>query len=127
MHNKNKENKMKKLIAALLIVCALTNVSYAQMGGFKGPSVATNKIITVKQALTLRDDSKVVLKGRIINSLGNEKYTFSDGTAEVIIDIDDKDWAGRTVTPEDTIEIVGEVDKEMFKPTEIDVDSFTIF
>ena len=105
---------MKKLIAALLILFALTSVSYAQMtGGFKGPSNAT--ATTVKQALDLRDNSHVILKGHIVKSLGDEKYTFSDGTAEIIIEIDDEDWTGRTVTPESTIEISGEVDKEIFE------------
>lgn len=117
---------MKKIITALLVALTLTNISYAQMGGFQGPSGANTTPITVKQALSLRDDTKVVLRGHIVNTLGHEKYTFSDGTAEVIIDIDDEDWAGRTVTPEMTIEIFGEVDKEMFRPTEIDVDSFNI-
>lgn len=113
---------MKKLIVTLLILFALTSVSHAQ---FKGPSNATPT--TVAQALTMRDDSRVILKGHIVKSLGDEKYTFSDGTAEIIIEIDDKDWAGRTVTPENTIEISGEVDKEMLEPTKIDVDSFTVF
>ena len=111
---------MKKLIATLLVLFAMTSTSYAQMGGFKGPSNVTQT--TVAQALTMRDDSRVTLKGHIVNSLGDEKYTFSDGTAEIIVEIDDEYWLGRTVTPENTIEISGEVDKEMFKPTKIDVD-----
>ena len=116
---------MKKILAALLVSLTLTNVSYAQVGGFKGPSVNAAPI-TVKQALDSWDDTKVVLRGHIVNSLGHEKYTFTDGTAEVIIEIDDEDWAGRNVTAEDTIEIFGEVDKDMFRATEIDVDSFRV-
>ena len=99
------------------------NVSYGQ---FEGPSGVNNSVITVKQALDLRDNSRVALRGHIVNSLGDEKYTFSDGTAEVMIEIDDEDWRGRKVTPENTIEIFGELDKEMFEPTKIDVDSFNI-
>lgn len=117
---------MRKLIAILLISFSVANVSYAQVGGFKGPSGANTAPITVKQALDSWDDTKVVLRGHIVNALGHEKYTFTDGTTEVIIEIDDEDWAGRTITPEDTVEIYGEVDKDMFRATEIDVDTFKI-
>ncbi len=117
---------MKKLLLMLFSLC-FANVSQAQFGGgFEGPSGVAKNLMTVKQALNLRDNSRVALKGHIINSLGDEKYTFSDGTAEVMIEIDDEDWAGRKVTPDTTIEIYGELDKEMFEPTKIDVDSFTV-
>ena len=96
-----------------------------QAGGFEGPGVASSAI-TVKQALSMSDDSMVVLVGKIVNSLGDEKYTFRDNTGEVIIEIDDEDWHGVKVTPEDTIEIVGEVDKEFMEKTKIDVKSFTV-
>ena len=43
-----------------------------------------------------------------------------------MIEIDDEDWHGVTVTPENTIEIVGELDKELFDKTKIDVSSFKI-
>ena len=118
---------MKKTLLMLFASCIFANISYAQLGGgFEGPSGANNATVTVKQALSMRDESNVVLKGHIVNSLGDEKYTFSDGTAEIIIEIDDEDWAGRKITPENTIEIYGEVDKEMFEPTKIDVDSFNV-
>ena len=118
---------MKKIFLTMVAVCALASAAQAQFGGgFEGPSGVDKTPMTVKQALDLRDDAKVTLRGHIVNSLGDEKYTFSDGTAEVIIEIDDEDWAGRKVTPENTVEIFGEVDKEMFKPTEIDVDSFSV-
>ena len=114
---------MKKTVLALLVSCCFANASYAQ---FEGSAATNNSAITVKQALDLGDNAKVALKGRIVSSLGDEKYTFTDGTAEVIIEIDDEDWGGRKVTPENTVEIYGELDKEMFEPTKIDVDSFNI-
>ncbi len=118
---------MKKTLFVLSMLLLSAGPSYAQFnGGFEGPSAANTNAMTVKQAIELRDDSKVTLTGRIVKSLGDEKYTFTDGTAEVIIEIDDEDWAGRKVTPENTIEILGEVDKEAFKPTKIDVDSFNV-
>ena len=114
---------MKKFFLALVAIFAFAGVSNAQ---FNGPSAVANTPMTIKQALSLQDDSKVVLQGHIINSLGDEKYTFSDGTDQIVVEIDDEDWAGRKVTPENTVEIFGEVDKDTLKPTEIDVDSFTV-
>lgn len=87
-------------------------------GGFKGPGLS---VITVEQALKLGDDTAVVLEGQIEKSLGKENYVFKDATGSVTIEIDDDDWKGQTVTPQDTIIIKGEVEKDMFK-TEIDVD-----
>ena len=50
---------------------------------------------------------------------------FKDASGSVIVDIDDEDWRGMTVTPQDTVIINGEVDKDFFK-TKIDVDSISI-
>jgi uncharacterized protein (TIGR00156 family) len=55
--------------------------------------------------------------------LGDEKYTFTDQTGEIIIEIDSEDFNNVTVTSEELLEIVGEVDKEKKKPAEIDVKS----
>ena len=114
---------MKKFIFALCAMCCFAGVSNAQ---FKGPYVVDREPMRVKDVLNLKDDSKVILKGHILNSLGDEKYTFSDGTAEVIVEIDNEDWAGREITPDSVVEIFGEVDKDFSKPTKIDVDLFQI-
>ena len=111
---------MKKLalISALALILGLTGNSYAQ-GGYTGPTISK---ITVKEALELRDDSPVVLEGKITQGLGDEKYQFSDGTANIIIEIDNEDWRGLSVNENDVVEIRGEVDKEFMK-TKIDVNS----
>lgn len=123
---------MRTLFLSLLAMFMMLGSANAQLvgaaqptGGFEGPGVASSAT-TVKQALSMSDDSMVVLVGKIVNSLGDEKYTFRDSTGEVIIEIDDEDWHGVKVTPEDTIEIVGEVDKEFMEKTKIDVKSFTV-
>ncbi len=91
-------------------------------GGFKGPGIEAS---TVKQALTLSDDTPVVLVGQIERAVGNEKYIFKDETGSVTVDIDAEDWRGLTVTPQDTLVIEGEIDKDFFK-TEIDVDTVSL-
>ncbi len=55
-------------------------------------------------------------------SLGDEKYLFKDASGAITVEIDDDDWNGLNVTPQDLIEIRGEVDKDLFD-TKIDADS----
>lgn len=81
----------------------------------------TLEIITVKQAKELPDDTQLVLRGNIIQSLGDEKYTFQDGTDTITVEIDDEDWNGVIVQPSDTVLIWGVVDNGLFR-TEIDVN-----
>lgn len=86
-------------------------------GGFTGPGPA---ITTVEQAKSMRDDTKVTLRGNIIQHLGKDKYLFKDSSGTIHVDIDHDDWMGQTVGPEDTVEIYGEVDKD-WNSVEIDV------
>lgn len=115
---------MRKMFLTLLAVFAGVNVANAQVTG--GFGVEPTVVITVKEALSLNDDAKVVLQGNIVNNLGDEKYIFKDATGEVVVEIDDEDWMGRKVTAENVVIISGEVDKDHNEPTKIDVDTFTI-
>lgn len=119
--------KMKKILLTLFAMYASMNIANAQAtGGFEGPSASQLAATTVQEALDLNDEAKVVLQGNIVNSLGDEKYTFKDATGEIVIEIDDEDWHGVKVTPEKTVEIIGEVDKDANEPTKIDVDAVTV-
>lgn len=92
-----------------------------QKGGFVGPDAATT---TVEQAKGLRDDAWVVLEGNIVRKIGKELYEFRDSTGSVNVDIDDNNWNGVSVTPNDKIRIEGEVDKD-WNSVEIDVKKVT--
>lgn len=94
----------------------------AATGGFQGPTI---NAMTVKEVKKLRDDTPVVLVGKIERSLGAEKYLFTDATGSITVEIDNEDWFGITVTPEDTVVIYGEVDKG-FRKLEIDVDRIAL-
>ena len=118
---------MKKSLLILLVTFMTLASANAQLaGGFRGPRAPSMVTITVQEALSKRDDTIVVLEGKIVNALGDEKYLFRDNTGDVIIEIDDEDWHGVQVTPEDTLEIVGKVDKDFMEQTKIDVKSFTV-
>lgn len=110
---------MKKMIP-FTVLAFLLGLSFeaSAKSGYTGPSPSP---ITVAEAKKLKDDAPVVLMGKIEKSLGGEKYTFRDATDSVTVEIDDEDWAGIIVGPNDLVEIHGEVDKS-FSSFEIDVD-----
>ena len=119
---------MKNLltVSAFALVLGLSTSAMAQMGGgFQGPS-AISEASKVADVKNMKDDTAVVMVGKIEKSLGHEKYLFSDASGSITVEIDDDDWRGLTVTPQDTVQINGEVDKDMFAPAEVDVDSITI-
>lgn len=87
-------------------------------GGFVG---GDGEIVTVEQVKEMRDDVPVVLQGVIVERNGDEKYLFQDSTGSIVVEIDDENWGGLTVGPEEVIKVYGDVDRGIFS-TEIDVD-----
>ena len=97
-----------------------------QSGSFKGPGAVT-AVDTVAKALEASDESPVVLEGRILSAAKeHEEYVFQDSTGKIIIELDDDLFHGRTVTPENTIRIWGEVDTKLGRDSEVEVDRFEI-
>lgn len=90
----------------------------AQAGGFSGPGPSVS---TVEQAKGMRDDARVALRGNIVQHLGKDKYLFKDATGSIRVEIDHDKWGGLNVTPNDMVELHGEVDKD-WNSVEIDVD-----
>lgn len=117
---------MKKISLFALAGVLMAGASYANFqptaaktaGGFVD---GAENIVTVKQVMEMRDEVPVVVKGKILKRLGDDKYLFEDSTGTINVEIDKEDWRGITVGPEDMVKLVGEVDAGWFK-TEIDVD-----
>ncbi|MBQ7055649.1 MAG: YgiW/YdeI family stress tolerance OB fold protein [Alphaproteobacteria bacterium] len=124
---------MKKI--SMIALGTLFAVVGTAGAGFDGPDAAPVKhsnpkggfvnenevIVTVKQVNELRDDVPVIVKGKILQRIGDEKYLFEDSTGSITIEIDDDDWRGQTISPSDSVKVYGDVDRGIFK-TEIDVD-----
>ena len=81
--------------------------------------------VSVANAKEMKDNTPVRLKGNVIQSLGDEKYLFTDGNQTIIIEIDTEDWGGQDVSAKDTVIITGEIDKDLFG-TEIDVETIQL-
>ena len=109
---------MKKIIIASLAA------SIAMAGGFT--SKHQSETISVKEALKLNDDAKVVLEGKIKSHIKSDKYEFIDKNGDVIVvEIDNKKWGNVTANEDTLLRIRGEVDKD-FTKTEIDVGSVEV-
>lgn len=96
----------------------VANVPTGQKGGFVD---GTENIVTVRQVREMRDDVPVIVKGKIIQRMGDEKYLFEDSTGSITVEIDDETWRGQTITPADDVKLQGDVDAGIFK-TELDID-----
>ena len=110
---------MKKIIIAAI------SASIAMAGGFASKHQSEN-VISVKEALKLNDDAKVVIEGKIKSHIKSDKYEFFDKNGDVIVaEIDDKKWGNITANEDTPLRIKDEVDKD-FTKTEIDVDSVEV-
>ena len=111
---------MKKLLLSFVICvgfAGIANAQYVERGGFKDPATIVN---TVSELKHMQDDSYVVLEGKIQKRLGKEEYLFADASGSITVEIDDDEWRGVEVGPQDVVEIIGELDKGVFSD-EIDV------
>jgi uncharacterized protein (TIGR00156 family) len=94
-------------IGALAIVGL---AAHAQTGGFSGPD--NRRLVTAAEVAELSDETSVRLVGYIVETVGDESYTFKDDSGTVVVEIDSEDWNGLEVTPDVKVEILGEVDRD---------------
>lgn len=124
---------MKKSAVLLAIVTLVaTPVLATQQGGFVDPNApaAQSKVggfqagnastVTVKQAEEMKDDSWITVRGHLDKQIGGEDYLFRDSSGTMKVEIDHKHWNGQTITPQDQVELTGELDKD-FNAIELDV------
>ncbi len=120
---------MKKNTSVILTALFVGVVALAPMGGealakgnknggFNGPTAEGGytgpgpKLMTMKEGATQADDTWVTFRGKIVNHLGDEKYTFQDASGTGTVEIDRKAWRGVQVGPNDEVELLVEVDKD---------------
>ena len=106
---------MKKLVMLSMVFSTIfagsAMAQFVERGGFKDPATIVNTVAELKH---------MVLEGKIEKRLGKEEYLFSDASGSITVEIDDDEWRGVEVGPQDSVEIIGELDKGIFSD-EIDV------
>lgn len=113
---------MNNKFSALILLAGLFTGS--AMAAYNGPS-ETGMVSNAKTASQANDGVKAHLSGKIIKSLGDEKYVFQDGTGEITVDIDDELVRNLNFDEQTPIVIVGEVDND-WNSQEVDVDMISL-
>lgn len=114
------------MVRKFLLSMALCAAAFGAGGFVPSGSAAQTQPLSVKEALKLRDDSFVVIDGRIKSQLGHEHYRFVDQNGDSIeVEIDDDVWRGVSVDENTLVRISGEIDKDFTKTT-IDVKNIKI-
>jgi len=114
----------RSLIVALAFI--MLGMAMPVYGQFVGPGTAAPADVKGILANPV-DDMWVTLRGNILQRVGRDKYTFSDGTGQIRLDIDDKYFPyGVSITPKTNIQISGKVDVEHYRSPEIDVKSIVV-
>lgn len=115
---------MKKLTLTAILAIATSsafagfNDNTGTQGGFQQPVA---EVISVKQALSAKDNSMVTLVGNITQQIDDDEFLFTDGTAQIKVEIKRRAWNGLDVGPNDKIRINGKLDNEAFEKAEIEV------
>ncbi len=119
--------KICRFLPLAITTSILVNVSpvVAQFTGPGGSQTQTGEVTVASIKNNPSNDMDVVLQGSLLNKLSHERYSFSDGTGEITVEIDDEDFGGKQVDPNTKIEIHGEVDVRG-SSVEIDVGWFRI-
>ena len=99
---------------AVITLSACTAHANNQTQATKAPAVmpaAQNS--TIAQAKTLRDDTKVVVQGKLTRYVGDEKFELQDGTGSIIVEIDDDYYQNNPQSlVGKTVAIHGEIDRD---------------
>ena len=77
--------------------------------GYSGPELFV--ITPVKDTVAMSDDTPVILRGNIVKSQGMGLYLFRDDSGIIQIQISDEIMPNQPITPNDIVEIHGEVEK----------------
>lgn len=88
------------------------NIHNNPAGGYTGPTVV--KTVSAAAVDRLGDDEPVVLIGKIEKHLGGEEYRFVDASGSLVLEIEAENWRGLKVGADDTVEIWGETDKDVW-------------
>ncbi len=113
---------MKK-ISMIAVIGAFASVAAFAGSGNTANNANNNmiEVMTVEQVRGLSDNSPVIIRGYLLRQNGENSYVFQDSTGTINLEIDEEDWGGTTVSPNDYVEVWGEVDRNGASMIEVDV------
>ena len=117
---------LKKIAATLLVAAGVMCAASTAQAQYTGPSQAVSYKNVAEILKNPVDDTRVTLRGKIINRISNDMYQFTDGTGTIKVEIDEEDFAGQRVDANTQVEIWGKVDKDLMRAPEIDVKRLTV-
>ena len=116
--------KWKRLIAGVSTLLALgAGSAGAQYAGPGAVTPAANVAEILKDPV---DDMAVVLRGKLLKKIGSDKYLFNDGTGEIVVEIEHRDFPAQRVTETTTVEIEAKVDKDFMRKPELEAKRVTV-
>jgi uncharacterized protein (TIGR00156 family) len=108
-----------------LVFLFIFSVSEVHARGSRSGGFGTG-LVTVADALQLRDDAPVILQGRIVRHIRSEYFLFADETGDIRIEIPPRVWSDLRITQDDMIEITGIIDRHLFVRNRVYVRSIRI-
>lgn len=121
MDRNNRKSFPLLLLAA--IACSATPVALAQ---YVGPNATPPQHSVADILARPVDEQRVTLNGFLVRQVTDDTYVFSDGGAEIQVEIDTKLFPPTPVDDKTRVLIRGEVEKDMMQSPEIDVDHIEI-
>ena len=113
-------------LAALLLVAALSPQAITA-AGFVGPG-GSAPVTSAAQVLDAGDDAPCVLEGHLVERIPQRKnrYLFEDESGRVVVKIERETFGPLTVTPNDRLRLMGEVEWSSKRPNEVDVEGLML-
>lgn len=88
----------------------------------------THKINSSVADKTLwKEDQIVFLKGKITKQLKHEKFIFTDGTGEVLLEIDDDVWDGADIKQNEEFIVKAKVDENRKRKDKTHLEAIEVF
>lgn len=105
-------------------------LNFAALAQYTGPSSAS-KTLTVKEvkkdASSLdKNDTQVILTGKIIEQINKDTFWFEDKTGKLQVELEKKHFPTFKFDQNTLVTITGEVDYDLLEEVELEVDSIEL-
>jgi len=118
---------ISRTLIATLVTIASSTITTEAVAQYVGPSGHPSYKSVSDVLKNPVDDMEVTLEGTLSRRIGKNKYMFSDGVAEIRVEIDSKHFPSSTQISEKTrIRLHGDIEKDFMESPEIDVKQVTV-